>query len=186
MDASNGKNYFELFEVEESFIVDIDHVREVFEQKQNSLSENLMTHKDPQKMQEAMAHAVYLNEAYNTLTNPHLRALYLVKLEGHDISKEKATVTPGFRMSSMNIMSALEEAQTSDSPYGALRDVLKRVSVSMESICRDLELMLDSIDDINDWDPLISNLNELDFYLKVQGKSQQLLYQFLRDSKKKK
>ena len=183
---ANQKSYFEYFDVEESFIVDIPYIRKIFEEEQNKISESMLNPANAHDMQNIMNQAVSLNEAYNTLSNPHARALYLIKINGFDISKENPEVTPGFRMASMNIMSALEEAEQSDNPYGAFREVLKRVSVNIENICRDLEIVLDCVDDVLDWESVAASLNELDFYLGIQAKSQKLLYDFLRESKKKK
>ena len=182
----NNKNYFEAFGVEKSFIVDVETLHKTFEQEQSYLTEALMLHQNPEKMKENMEKAAFLNQAYSTLLNPKLRLLYLVKLHGYDLSQEEVVVSPGFRMASMNIMSALEEAKTSDKPYAAFREVLKRVSVRIESISRELEMIADDLEEVLDWQPLVSNLNELEFYLDIQAQSQALLYDFLRKSKSSK
>lgn len=179
----SDRTYFEAFGIEQSFIVDVEVLHKTFEQEQTYLTEALMLHQNPEKMKENMEKAAFLNQAYSTLLNPKLRLLYLVKLHGYDLSQEEVIVSPGFRMASMNILSALEEAKTSDKPYAAFREVLKRVSVRIEGISRDLEMIADDLDDVLDWQPLVSNLNELEFYLDIQAQSQALLYEFLRKSK---
>lgn len=185
LSEDTSKNFFEFFDVEESFIVDVPSIQQSFEKEQDKISEAMTSPSHPHQMQEMMSKAVYLNSAYNTLSNPHARALYLIKIHGIDISKEQPVITAGFRMTSMNIMSALEEAESSDNPYSAFREVLCRVSVNIDNLCRDLELVLDSVDDVLDWGAVSASLQELEFFLGVQAKSQELLYNFLRESKKK-
>ena len=179
------KNFFEFFDIEQSFKVDTPFLQKFFEKEQNDISKAMIDPAYINHMQEMMDRAVYLNEAYNTLINPHKRALYIIKMHGVDLSKKDPIITSSFRMTAMNITSALEEAQSNNDPYSSFRDLLARVSTEIDKLCRTLDLALEYIDDILDWSSVASSLQELDFFLGIQSKLQNLLYNFLRHSQVK-
>ncbi len=80
----------------------------------------------------AMHATAFLNEAYDTLKNPRLRARYLLKLKGIEFSEESATTNDiNYLMEQMEIRESIEEAENADDPFAEL-DQLKKIIKSRQ------------------------------------------------------
>lgn len=88
----------------------------------------------------SLQYSVFINEAYQTLINPVLRAAYLLKLSGIDVStNENAPVDPEFLMLQIEFRETLEEIGASGSSEGDI-DRLDELKTRIESLEKDLQM----------------------------------------------
>ena len=99
MSIDFNQNYFQLFEIECSVLID----HEVLEKKYLSFQKNF----HPDK---------YVNgsdqEAYQTLKNDYLKSIYLLKIKGFEVDDQNNTISdPEFLMHQMELREESEEIQ---------------------------------------------------------------------------
>ncbi len=83
---SLSQNFFELFELAESFELDSDKLTTRYRELQNSTHPDRFSGGTEQEKMQAVQINSYVNEAYSTLSSPLQRAGYLLRL--HDIDTE--------------------------------------------------------------------------------------------------
>ena len=84
-----------------------------------------------------------VNNAYNTLRKPHLRAQYLLELQGIDISKEGQSLTDSeLLMEVMEVRENIENAQNIE----ALHQIRRANQQRIHSTLQDLEQAFDNYD----------------------------------------
>lgn len=87
------KNHFEKFDLNESFVMDLDILEEKYLAFQQIFHpDKLIQNKNEQINLEY--NSVLINEAYEILRNPLKRAIYLLKLHGFDIDDDNCLVKP--------------------------------------------------------------------------------------------
>jgi len=122
-------NFFEIFSLAQSWEVDIDQLDLRFRNLQQEFHPDRYASKSDFEQRLAMQTAATINQAYQTLKNPLLRAQYLLKLEGFDANQEThITADSQFLMNQMLLREALSEAKFSEDPLKAL------ASLSIEAL----------------------------------------------------
>jgi len=119
------KNYFELFDLQVSFVIDKASLKQ---QQQNFLKtthpDKFVNHSQQQKML-AMQVATHVNAAYQTLSNDLARATYLLNLKGIDINAETDTKMPmEFLIQQMETREKLSEIGNDASALDELDNLL--------------------------------------------------------------
>ena len=106
-------NDFELFGVQVQFAQDRTWIDVRWKELQREAHPDKFTLQDTALQRVAMQWSVRINEAYQRLKNPLMRASYLCELNGAPINAENNTAMPtDFLMQQMNWREALDEAKT--------------------------------------------------------------------------
>ncbi len=77
-------NYFQLFDIEQGFEVELESLEEKYHRLQTQLHPDRFADGSEAERLHAVQMSSYLNQAYNTLKDPLQRAAYLLKLQGRD------------------------------------------------------------------------------------------------------
>lgn len=118
------QNYFELFDLPESCQSEGECLSEKYKLMQQSVHPDKYVQASEQDKRLSLQYTVFINEAYQTLINPVLRAIYLLKLSAIDIStNQNAPVDPEFLMLQIEFHESLEEIDTG----GSSEDDMKRL-----------------------------------------------------------
>lgn len=106
------RNYFELFELEAKFNIELTTLERNFRKMQSeSHPDRFVTASSAEKLQ-SMQIATLANEAYLTLKSPAMRAAYLLGLQGIvAISETNTTMPVTFLMQQMEWREQLEDAK---------------------------------------------------------------------------
>lgn len=116
------QNYFALFDLVESFQIDIEELTGKYTRLQQSVHPDRYSQATEQQQRLSLQYSVFINEAYNTLKKPLTRAAYLLELAGIDTSgNENAPVDTEFLMQQMELREALEEIDETGGGEAALR-----------------------------------------------------------------
>lgn len=125
---SIAKNFFEIFSLPVSWELDSSVLNKKFRTLQLTFHPDRYANKNDFEKRLVAQTASTINQAYETLSSPLLRAQYLLKLEGFDADQESHITSDGqFLMQQMLLREALSDAKDSANPKDAL------VSLSIEA-----------------------------------------------------
>lgn len=125
---SIANNFFEIFSLPVSWEIDETLLNKKFRTLQLTFHPDRYANKNDFEKRLAVQTASTINQAYETLISPLLRAQYLLKLEGFDADQESHITSDGqFLMQQMLLREALGEAKESANHKEAL------VSLSIEA-----------------------------------------------------
>lgn len=114
MDIEFSENYFELFGLPKSYVLDLPSLDKAFRELQTKVHPDRFAHSSDADRRYSMQWATLVNEAYQTLKKPVSRARYLLKLNDVDTEEETNTsMSPQFLMQQMELREATEEAKSS-------------------------------------------------------------------------
>ena len=125
---SIAKNFFEIFSLPASWEIDHNVLDKKFRTLQLTFHPDRYANKNDFEKRLAVQTASTINQAYETLSSPLLRAQYLLKLEGFDADQESHITSDGqFLMQQMVLREALSDVKDCANPKDAL------VSLSIEA-----------------------------------------------------
>jgi molecular chaperone HscB len=106
------QNHFDLFQLPTRFDLNITQLDAAFREIQTRVHPDKFVQASNMEQRIAMQWATHVNEAYQTLKNPLLRACYLCELQGIDLQAESNTAMPmDFLMQQMTWREELEQAE---------------------------------------------------------------------------
>ena len=153
------KNYFDLFGLPVSFVLDSGALSDRYRELQRVVHPDRYANAPDQDQRLALQQATLVNEAYQTLRDPLKRALYMLRLQGVDTSQETAiTRDPAFLMRQMELREALAEVRDQPDPgerldalMGDIRRMIEaevaKLAVQLETATPDqLEAARESVD----------------------------------------
>ncbi|MCG9696385.1 co-chaperone HscB [Shewanella sp. Isolate11] len=117
-------NYFELFSLSPRYDIDTALLAERYRDLQRAVHPDKFANASEQDKRLAVQRTAQINDGYNTLKHPILRAEHMLSLKGIDLSHESTTVKDTqFLMQQMEWRESLEDLKHSDDP-GELIDQL--------------------------------------------------------------
>ncbi|TCJ98466.1 co-chaperone protein HscB [Volucribacter psittacicida] len=115
------QNCFQLFELPVSFQLDLNLLSQRYLALQKSLHPDNFASKDEQQQREALQRSSQINDAYQQLKDPILRAEAIVEIAtGQAIDKENTTHDMAFLMEQMAWREQLEEIEQSQNEQDLL------------------------------------------------------------------
>ena len=164
---NDKNNYFSLFGFSPAFDIDTAELTSRYRELQKKLHPDKYATAGAKERAAAMQQATIVNDAYNTLKNPLLRARYLLELQGMDLAQEDNTVMdPGFLMQQMELREMLEEAKSAADPLAAL-DALadELVKQKQQILARLQEIFAAAALDVNS---AAANVRKLQFLSRLE------------------
>ncbi len=148
------QNYFALFGLVPDFNVDEANLVARYRDIQSAIHPDRFAGKTSQDQRLAVQSAAFVNEAYQCLKNPLLRAQYLLRLKGREIHTESTHHDMAFLLEQMQLRESLEDIMQQKSPsqaFGVWRaDVTRRIQVLHDAFgklfaAEDYEHAVDSV-----------------------------------------
>lgn len=128
-------DYFQIMQVPQSYDVDGAALSENYLKLQRQFHPDRFSAKSVQEQRLAVQMASAVNQAYDTLRSPLLRAAYLLKLHGLDSSGENTTVSDmTFLMSQMQLREQLGAVSTAAEPFAELEFVATEVAKQLSNL----------------------------------------------------
>ncbi len=165
-------NYFQLFELPETFALTLSALETPYRRIQASAHPDRFVTATPTEQRQSMQLATLANEAYLTLKHPAKRAEYLLRLKGIDSLNDSNTSMPAdFLMQQMEWREALEDASMAI-------DIVSLVGLfdEMQAEAKNLtEVLTDLIDTNKDYPAASETTRNLVFIDKVCADIQQAI-----------
>lgn len=134
------QNYFEIFQLPAEFRIDTELLAERYRQLQRKIHPDRFADASERDRRLSMQWATQINEAYTTLKASLPRAMYLLKLNGVDISnKQNAPVEPAFLMEQMALREDLDSISEGDDAIAQLDDFKAKVREVMARLENEFE-----------------------------------------------
>ena len=128
MQDSLKQNHFDLFDLPVSFKLDTGLLGERYRAMQRSVHPDRFANAPERERLLSVQLAAQINEAYQILRSPLLRARYLLQLGGVSFNDEReTTVDPVFLMEQMELRETLSEIKSSPEPLDALTKLLASI-----------------------------------------------------------
>lgn len=139
------QNYFELFNLTESFQLDKEELADRYTRSQQSVHPDRYSSASEQEKRLSLQYSVLINQAYNTLKKPLTRAAYLLELNGIDTSgNQNAPVDSEFLLEQIELREALEEVEEHEKEEEQL-NLLSQLKSRMENLRQTLEVDFDLV-----------------------------------------
>ena len=123
-----SKNYFELLGLPVGYPVDSERLVERYRELQQVIHPDRFANATDQERLLSMQGASRVNEAFETLKDPILRARYLLLLKGIDMdARQESTKDVAFLMEQLELREQLEASRESDDPYEAIAEIVDGV-----------------------------------------------------------
>ncbi len=105
-----NQNYFQLFEIEQSVLIDYSELEKKYLELQKEFHPDKYANATDQEKRLSLQITSYINEAYNTLKDDYLKSLYLLKITGYEIGDQNSTISdPEFLMHQMELREESEK-----------------------------------------------------------------------------
>ncbi len=169
-----SKNYFELFGLPVGYIVDTDQLSTHYRELQRAVHPDRFANATEQERRLSMQGSVRVNEAYETLKDPTLRAHYLLTLNGIDMEQgQETTHDAAFLMEQMELREALEEARAQPDPYRVIADFMLDVNRRIDSLIGQMALQFEAATP-EQLDAARENLRKMQFLKKLRFDAESL------------
>ncbi len=105
-----NQNYFQLFDIEQSVLIDYSELEKKYLELQKEFHPDKYANATDQEKRLSLQITSYINEAYNTLKDDYLKSLYLLKITGYEIGDQNSTISdPEFLMHQMELREESEK-----------------------------------------------------------------------------
>lgn len=123
------QNYFQLFDLAETFEIDGEGLAEKYRQLQSENHPDRFAGADEAARLRAVQFTSLINEAYATLKSPLRRAGYMLQLQGFDTERvEQADLGADLLLEQMQLREALEELGEDDAALDTLATMKKEIT----------------------------------------------------------
>ncbi|WP_028762209.1 co-chaperone HscB [Shewanella colwelliana] len=161
-------NYFELFSFLPEYDLDTALLAERYRDLQRAVHPDKFANASEQDKRIAVQRAAQVNDGYNTLKHPILRAEHILSLKGFDLSHESTTVKDTqFLMQQMEWRESLEDITDSDAPEEHIEQLHHSFSDYTAQIKSQMSKLIDS-DSEQDLLNVADMIRKLKFMAKLQ------------------
>ncbi len=160
-------NYFQLFGIEVSFDVDLNQLSQTYQSLQKAAHPDRFAHASSQEQLLAVQKSAEINDGYQTLKQPIIRAEYLLTLRGVEMPNEQQSFSDtSFLMRQMELREMLAEVKFADDVDTAFEAAQQTLAQEYQ---QHLELMSAQIRDNSEASNVLAsdNLRKLKFYQKL-------------------
>ena len=140
-----SKNYFELFGLPVTYVMDSGELSERYRDLQRVVHPDRFASGSDQERRLSMQGSTLINEAFQTLKNPVLRAKYLLSLYGADMSDGKeSTQDMEFLMEQMELREELAEAKGKPDPFAVVANILSGIDQGIKAFVDKLAIQFEA------------------------------------------
>lgn len=129
------KNYFELFELEPGFVVDKALLHANQQMLQSAYHPDRYVNANEQDKRLSVQQASWVNEAYQTLSNPVKRARYLLELNGLELNDETETTSDmTFLMEQLELREQLDDCSHQPDPLACCEQIESKIKFRAQQL----------------------------------------------------
>ena len=171
--SEQKQNYFALLGLEDGFDLDTAALSENYRALQRVTHPDRFASASDKERRLSVQQAARINDAYNTLKSPLLRAVYLLSLRGVDVQIESnANMQPAFLMEQMDLREALDEASAAAS-IDAVIDLLDQIDAKERALRASLSADFSENSEAS-LQRAATNVRKLQFFSKLRHDAEQV------------
>ncbi|WP_019029440.1 co-chaperone HscB [Colwellia piezophila] len=160
-------NYFQLFGIEASFDVDLQNLSSNYQTLQKAVHPDKFAHASEQEQRIAVQKSAHINDAYQTIKQPLLRADYILVQRGVDMPNEQHSFSDtGFLMHQMELREMLEDVKSASDVDAALLEVQRVLSSEYLQLTQLMRVQISENNSASN-SAACDNLRKLKFYQKL-------------------
>jgi len=160
-------NYFQLFNIETSFDVDLQLLSSSYQTLQKAVHPDKFAHSSEQDQRLAVQKSAQINDAYQTLKDPLQRAAYMLVQRGVDMPNEQHSFQDtSFLMRQMELREMLEDVRHSGDVDAALLEVQSVLSTEYLALSQQMRVQISENNAASN-SAACDNLRKLKFYQKL-------------------
>ncbi|TKB54738.1 co-chaperone HscB [Ferrimonas aestuarii] len=164
-------NYFELFNLPAAFSVDLSAISEHYRELQRTVHPDNFADASERERLLSVQKAAEINDAFQTLKDPILRAQYLLKLNGVELMGETQTIKDtSFLMQQMMLRESLEEVEHASDPESAAMDFADELAGLTKALMQQMQQQLAE----HQWQTAADSVRKLKFMKKLEEELVQL------------
>ena len=165
MEFNFSQNYFELFNLEVKFLINVDELLKAYQKLQSEYHPDRFVESEDQEKRIAMQATTFINEAYKTLYEEQLRARYMLELQGMSFDVEKDTTQDmDFLMDQMSLREEIDEVDKRDDPLEYLDKLAGQARQQKTELIENYQCQYDA----KAWDEAKEVVLKLQFFTRLQ------------------
>ena len=129
-----SSHHFDLFGLDVSFDIDNKALSDRYRELQRTVHPDKYANASEKERLLAMQKTTHINEAYQTLKNPHDRARYLLYLQGIEINDKAMIMDSDFLMKQMALHEELADIKHIDSLNAFLSRIEKQITHLIDTL----------------------------------------------------
>ncbi|WOK91735.1 iron-sulfur cluster co-chaperone protein HscB, mitochondrial [Canna indica] len=149
-------DFFEIFGLEKAYDMKDKNLETKYKDWQKKLHPDLVHSKSEKEKAFAAEQSARVIDAYQTLSKPLLRAIYLLKLEGIHVDEEKTVTYPDMLAEMLEIREAVDEANESQA--------LKQIQTEVEAKFLTWSKSFEEAFKRRDFDDAITSIERMRYY----------------------
>ena len=139
-----NKNYFELFDLPETYDLDVDRLTAQYHMLQLNYHPDKHSSASEKEKMSAQVSSSYINDAYETLNSPLKRAAYILAIKGEDTEKvNQSDLSMEVLVEQMELRESLSDLPKDETALQALEElksnVQRKVNVKQVKFAKEIE-----------------------------------------------
>jgi molecular chaperone HscB len=172
--AGLTQNYFEIFDLPTSYDIDLTELSARYRKLQTAVHPDKFANASALERRMSMQQSALINEAYQTLKSPLLRARYMLQLKGVDLTNESSVnMDPEFLMQQMRLREALEQVRTAQDPEAKLLVIAKEIEQAIAEQITVLSRLFNE-DNADQLAKIADYVRRMQFMVKLQQEAEAL------------
>ena len=168
-----SSNYFTLFAIPVSFEVDLSELSQRYLKLQKAVHPDKYSNASEQERLYSVQQTAQLNDAYNVLKKPLLRARYMLELHDVNLNHDNTTIKDtGFLMQQMELRESIEASKVN---VDGLEEALDHIDDLYGIQLQKIKIMFSV--DAPEYEKLADRVRKLQFYSKLREEVDVLIAQ---------
>lgn len=156
-----NSDHFALFGLPINYAVDLSLLGERYRDLQRDFHPDRFAHKNEREQRLSVQYAAKINEAYETLKSPLLRARYLLQLEGRRDRSETTTIRDhDFLLQQITLRESIAEIAEVADPQAALSELENKI----DGLLTDQQVLFEQAYSAGDLDTAEHSTDKIQFF----------------------
>lgn len=164
MSSPLAQDYFQLFGFPRSYQIDSDILMQRYRELQHSAHPDRFASASGQERRLSVQTAAHINEAYQTLKSPLLRARYLLEQSGIDAMQQAPSLGNEFLLEQMELREQLAELPEQADALLALIDVREEIIQRLRELQQEFAGLVEDMDNETTGQVAHAVFNKMQFF----------------------